>query len=158
MKKILSIFVLAINLFIPKSERVIYHDIQLSFKDSVEIKLIVNNEYFVYSKGSRRYNEILYEFDKLVEGSHQMPAFSVSIDELTRKEMEMGVWLEFVFDGVGYNSEMPFETLLVQTKRDYYGFNIIRKYNDKYDGRCFYVSLNDKNMDSLYVYLINYSK
>ena len=84
------------------------------------------------------------------KNSHQMPAFGVSLDDLTRQEMQTGVWLEFTFDKTCYNSDMPFDSLLINIQNDFTGFNIIRKYQNKYDGRCFYINLIDKNMTNLY--------
>ena len=46
---------------------------------------------------------------------------------------------------------MPFEKLLVQVGKEYYGFNLIRYTSERgYDGRCFYLDLVGKNMNDLY--------
>ena len=44
---------------------------------------------------------------------------------------------------------MDFEGLLIKVEKDWHGFNLIRKNNGKYDGRCFYLSL-ENSMDELY--------
>jgi len=155
MRKLLMVLALILSFLAPKAERFEYEDIQLSFKDSFQIEVILNGESEFYNKGEEKYNLILFEFEKMLQGSYQMPALGVSIDELTKEEKKSGVWLEFKFKGVNYNGDLPFEALLVQVKEDYYGFNVIRKYEGKYDGRCFYINLNDTNMNSLYMYLVN---
>ena len=39
--------------------------------------------------------------------------------------------------------------VFIQVVGEYSGFNIIRKYDNKYDGRCFYVDLLDTNLSNL---------
>ena len=78
-----------------------------------------------------------------------MPAFGVSIDELTREDMKNGLWIELCFDGVQSFEAMDFEGLLIKVEKDFHGFNLIRRNNGKYDGRCFYLSLQN-SMDKLY--------
>ena len=102
-------------------------------------------------------------FDVLVEGwqdlldnSHEMPAFGVSLNRHTTEEMKKGLWIEFVFEKQIFYNEMPFEKLLVKVEKLWQGFNIIR-YNASsgYDGRCYYVDLVGKNMSVFYDILIN---
>ena len=155
MRKIFLIISFCVSLFFPKVERSFYNEIELSFVDSIQIELIRDGDSEIYKKGTMKYGVILHEFMSMLKGSYQMPALGVSIDDLTRKEKNNGIWLEFKFNGVNYNSDLPFDSLLVKIERDNYGFNIIRKYENKYDGRCFYISLNGNNMDNLYKYLIN---
>lgn len=102
-------------------------------------------------------------FDVLVEGwqdlldnSHEMPAFGVSLNRHTTEEMKKGLWVEFVFEKQIFYNEMPFEKLLVKVEKLWQGFNIIR-YNASggYDGRCYYVDLVGKNMSVFYDILIN---
>lgn len=102
-------------------------------------------------------------FDVLVEGwqdlldnSHEMPAFGVSLNRRTTEEMKKGLWIEFVFEKQIFYNEMPFEKLLVKVEKLWQGFNIIR-YNASggYDGRCYYVDLVGKNMSVFYDILIN---
>ena len=145
------------SLFVSKSDYKEYENIMSSFSESVKIEVIVDNYSSIYNKGTLEYNSILNEFKKVIYKSHQMPALGVSIDNLTREEKKKGVWLEFYFEETGYNSEMPFESLLVQVSLDNSGFNVIRGYDGKYEGRCYYINLVN-NMNSLYFYLIsNYS-
>lgn len=154
-KKILILILYGVMLIMPIQDTRVYQDIQTSFSDSCQIKLMRNNTRYIFDKDTPMYNSILFEFENMLIGANQMPALGVSIDELTREKMEIGIWLEFEFDSISYNSEMPFESLLVEINKDYYGFNVIRKYNNKYDGRCYYINLNDRSMNHLYEYLIN---
>ena len=51
---------------------------------------------------------------------------------------------------------MPFEKLLVEVGKEFYGFNIIRYTSERgYDGRCFYIDLVNKNMSDFYNILMD---
>ena len=154
MKKILFVLLFGVSLIMPKSDYKEYENIQTSFDDSVEIDVIVNDSEKSFSKESSEYYSILFEFKQLIYGSYEMPALGVSVDEWTREEMKSGVWLEFEFASVAYNNELPFDALLIKVEEESGGFNVIRRYEGKYEGRCFYISLVDTTTRNLYYYLI----
>lgn len=106
-----------------------------------------NVEYF---KNVDNYGKIYTAWKMMVEDSHQMPAFGVSIDADTKKAMNEGVWVEFVFDEVKSCCEMPFSKILVNVCADFGGFNLIRYDRGGYNGRCFYLNLAEKNMSEFY--------
>ena len=95
------------------------------------------------------YNKITESIITMCNDAREMPAFGVALDEETRVAMETGLWVELVYNNTQEYNEMPFDTLLIQVEKAYSGFNIIRKYKGKYDGRCFYLSL-DGDMSALY--------
>ena len=109
-----------------------------------------------YSAGEGKYNEILASWNKMIDGAHDMPAYGVSLDNLTRNELKSGLWVEFEFGRVLECNGMPFEKLLIQVDKEFQGFNLIR-YNTGYgyDGRCFYFDLNGKNMGNFHDLLLN---
>lgn len=108
-----------------------------------------------YGAGDGEYKNILKCWNELIEGAHDMPAFGVSIDRYTVEEMKKGLWVEFDFGKELEHNGMPFEKLLIEVKKDNYGFNLIR-YNAKsgYEGRCFYFDLVGKNMSNFYDMLL----
>ena len=69
-----------------------------------------------------------------------MPAFGVSIHEDTLNAMQDGDWLK-----LNYNAEMDKEGLLFTSLlfrlEECQGFNLIRLYGERYDGRCIYLDL-----------------
>ncbi len=87
-------------------------------------------------------NLVFPELEKLTDKSYFSPAFGVSIHEHTLEAMKKGIWIEFKYNQENTYAEMPFEKLLIELKPDYYGFNLIRFNNGKYDGRCYYLNLN----------------
>lgn len=99
--------------------------------------------------GSSAYGAFFACLDEMLADARQMPAFGVSIDSFTRKEREEGFWVEFSFLGEEECEGMPFEGLLFSVKKENCGFNVIRLYHGKYEGRCFYVDLNGGNMAAL---------
>mgnify|MGYP001625970901 CR=1 FL=1 len=90
----------------------------------------------------------------LLDGSVTMPAFGVSINEFTVNAMKSGIWVEFAYSSQQKSEGMEFEKLLVEVKPDYMGFNVNR-YNSGYGyaGRCYYIDLRGKSMQSFYNFL-----
>ena len=85
-----------------------------------------------------------------------MPAYGVSLDKKTVKAMKNGLWVEFDFGKLTEYNGMPFEKLLVEVGKEFYGFNIIRYTSERgYDGRCFYIDLVNKNMSDFYNILMD---
>lgn len=117
----------------------------------VSNKVIVSKEGsdYVFEKGNDKYEYIIKSLQKLTENSHEMPAYGVSLDEETRKERQNGLWIELVFDSPCKHEGMDFDSLLIEVKPEYHGFNLIRKVNGKYEGRCFFISL-DKSTNQFY--------
>ena len=158
MKKVLFLLFMGVTFLMPSSDYKKFDSVQSSFASSEQIEIINEGRSVIFDKGTDEYYSILFEFEKMIYGSHQMPAFGVSLDSLTREEMKKGLWVRFIFDGVNYNGDLPFESLLIQVVDDYSGFNVIREYEGKFDGRCFYIDLVNNTMDEFYLYLVNGKK
>ena len=112
----------------------------------------------VYAEGEARaylaqdaaFAALMQAWEETVSAAVRMPAFGVSIDALTRKGRESGLWMEFCFGAELLCGAMPFESLLLEVKRDWHGFNIVRGQGGRYEGRCFYVDLRQTTMQPLY--------
>lgn len=112
----------------------------------------------VYAEGEARaylaqdaaFAALMKAWKETVSAAVRMPAFGVSIDALTRKGRESGLWMEFCFGEEHLCGAMPFESLLLEVKRDWHGFNIVRGQGGRYEGRCFYVDLCQATMQPLY--------
>ena len=126
------------------------------FDSAKQINLYNEGKKTSYSSVDGNYEVILECWNNTINGALEMPAYGVSLNNLTVQEMQKNLWLEFDFGKRLEHNEMPFEKLLVHVDKGYYGFNLIR-YNSAvgYDGRCFYLDLNGKNMDNLYELLID---
>ena len=107
-----------------------------------------DSKYTEYLNTDDNYQIVLDALENLCENSHEMPAFGVSLHNETIIAKNSGLWIELIFNRTIVHNDMPFTKLLIEVNSDYSGFNIIRFYDDKYEGRCFYLDL-DKNMSEL---------
>ena len=123
------------------------------FYDAGSITICHNDKKCLFFKGDDKFELVLDKLKTTTESAHDMPAFGVSIHKDTISAKEDGTWLELNFDSPQEFNEMPFESLLFEIKPDDQGFNLIRKFNGKYDGRCFYLNLNT-SMKKLYDLII----
>lgn len=114
-----------------------------SFGLSKRMIVSFDGEDFVFEKGNDKFEKILSSLLKVLVDSHEMPAYCVSLDEETRKEKKNGVWIEFVFDENCKHEGMDFESLLLKVEKDNFAMNLIRKFDGKFEGRCFHLSLSD---------------
>lgn len=102
-----------------------------------------------FMAGSPEFSEILEAWQKMTEGAHQMPAFGVSIDKLTREEMKSGNWVEFCFSPAQHSNGLPFDALLMVVRPEYRGVNLVRNWEGAYQGRCIYIDLDGGDMSAL---------
>lgn len=98
-------------------------------------------------------NELNIVLNEMLQDSHEMPAFGVSIHTETLKAINDGIWLRLQYNGTQVVDEMNFDELLIQVEPNYTGFNIIRGNRGIYEGRCYYIDLMQKDMNTLYNYL-----
>lgn len=90
----------------------------------------------------------------MLANSLVMPAFGVSLNDITVQAMQRGVWVEFRFSEELTINELPFSRLLVEVKPDFSGFNVVRYTADRgYAGRCFYLDLRGSDMRDVYNYI-----
>jgi hypothetical protein len=118
------------------------------FHEVVSITITKNGEKFSFLKGDDKFETIISALESTTTSSHEMPAYGVSLDGETKSRMQSGTWLELEFKIPKTHNDLPFEALLIEINEDYQGFNLIRKNNNKYDGRCFYLNL-ENNMKTL---------
>lgn len=145
----LIIFLLTFS-FMQNSNFINHENVIDCFSNVTSINIYIDNEKSSFSKDDDEFSSILSALNSLTNESHEMPAFSVSLDYETKKAIKSGAWLELNFNCNHAVNDMPFSSLLIEVDESFYGFNLIRKYSGKYEGRCFYLNLNDKNMSSLY--------
>ena len=93
-------------------------------------------------------------FCQALEGSRQMPAYGVSLHDLTIKSMQSGLWVKFIYNKTMIKSEMPFDSLLINITKDCHGINLIRGNDGIFEGRCYYLDL-ENTMDDVYDFLID---
>ncbi len=90
----------------------------------------------------------------MLQGSYTAPAFGVCMDDQVKEERQQGVWLEFDVAGEHEHNDLPYTRLLINIQPDFYGYNVLRYYDGKYDGRCIYLNLSH-NSTSFYEYIVD---
>ena len=118
------------------------------FNKASNIAVYNDGQKSLYFKGDDKFEVIFQELIISTKQSHDMPAFAVSRHDETIKEKESGLWIELIFEESQAFNEMSFEHLLFKLEENSSGLNLIRKYNGKYEGRCFYLNLNE-NLNKL---------
>lgn len=98
-------------------------------------------------------NRINEELSLMLENSRDMPAFSVSIHIDTIKEIMRGCWLKLQYRETKAVNDMHFDELLIKVEQNVNGFNVIRGNKGIYEGRCYYIDLDNKSMNGLYNYI-----
>ena len=87
---------------------------------------------------------------ELFSNSRLMPAFGVSLHNETITEIKKDIWLKINFNHVLEKNGLPFYSLLFKLE-NVQGLNLIRLYNNKFDGRCLYLDLdNPTDLKSLF--------
>ena len=102
-----------------------------------------------FAAGSEEFALLLGAWSEMTAGAHQMPAFGVSIDKLTREEMKKGDWVEFYFAEEKQGNGLPFDSLLMAVRAEYRGVNLVRNSGGAYQGRCIYVDFGGGDMSAL---------
>ena len=151
MKNIIASILMGIALLIPTNfseNKEIYNNIE-------KIEVIIDSEVKVIDKDSKYLKDLVNICGDMLQNAHEMPAFSVSLDNETRVKKNNGTWVEIYFIKTLSHNELPFDRLLIEIEPEWTGFNIIRYYENKYEGRCFYIDLVDKDMSKLYKMLNN---
>lgn len=110
------------------------------------IIVIADGREHCFEKDDVAFQAIIKAWDEMTATAIRMPAFGVSIDELTRREMKQGLWTEFRYEKETSCAGMAFDRLLVCVKEEFRGFNVVRHVQGKYQGRCFYVDLSGGDM------------
>jgi len=113
-----------------------------SYKINIYKEGVVNEIY----KNDPLFNILNYEFCNMLIDSREMPALGIALNDEIVNELNMGLWIEFVFHDVHVHEGLEFSSLLIKVEPDSFGFNIFRKVNGEYMGRCFYIQLNEKSM------------
>ena len=131
----------------PMTEQNIYLINYFSYADSIII--YKNGEAEEFNNQTEEFNLLLDSFLNICKDHHEMPALGVSLHNETIEALNNGIWIEFRFNKIYTHNDMPFSRLLIEVNNEFSGFNIIRYHNNEYNGRCFYLNLNN-NMSDLY--------
>lgn len=123
-----------------------YSDNENTLLDCVEkiesFQFISNGVIKEIKNKSDEFFRILTKIETIFSNSCLMPAFGVSLHGETLNELKSGSWLQINFSHKITKNGLPFNSLLFQLE-EVSGFNLIRLYNNRYDGRCLYLNLDE---------------
>ena len=122
------------------------------FEKEKSITIFKNGKSRIFKENEKEFKNIIQQFTEQTQNSVEMPAYAVSLHNETIKAINDGLWIQFNFEQEKTHREMPFDALLININKDYCGVNVIRHYNSKYEGRCFYLNL-DNNLNDFYDFL-----
>ena len=109
--------------------------------DCDRMEVIIDGRVCSLVRGEEQFNAVCQSFYEMNKGGYEMPGYGVSLDKAVREQLKEGLWLRLVYDERQVRNEMPFDSLLVHIKDDHCGYELIREYDGKYQGRVFYYSL-----------------
>ena len=95
------------------------------------------------NKNDIEYSKILTRLEQLFNNSMVLPAFGVSLHNETLNEIKKDCWLQINFNKELIKNGLNFNSLLFKLEETS-GINLIRLYNNKYDGRCIYLNLEEE--------------
>jgi len=113
----------------------------IDFIESFEVH--VNGEKKLILQSDCDFNKIKSNLEGLFVQSRLMPAFGVSSHIETLNEIKQDSWIKINFNKEIIKSGLPCEALLFKLE-EVQGFNLIRSYRERYDGRCLYLDLDAK--------------
>jgi len=105
------------------------------------IKIYTNGDVKTISKDEKIFLEINNKLKDLFSNSRIMPAFGVSLDENVKQEIQTDNWIELEYSQTQTLNGLSFDKLLFRLE-ECYGFNLIRNFNNSYNGRCIFIDLD----------------
>lgn len=114
------------------------------------VNIYSNGEMIYFDANSEIAKEIFEVYADMLDGYHETPSLGVALNDEVKEETKSGLWVEFEYDNYYDHNGMAYTKLLMRLEPDCSGYNLIRYDNGKYEGRCFYISLMNKNTTLLY--------
>ena len=119
------------------------NNIYQCLQDVESFNLFIDSKKESISKSNKTFELIFNNIKTIFYQARLMPAFGVSLHNQTLNDLQTETWLEIVFSKEQIVNDLPFNSLLFKLD-EAYGINLIRKYNNKYEGRCLYLDFMEK--------------
>ncbi len=104
--------------------------------------VFTNGKEEIIAKDDEKFSKIKDKLNYVFFVSRLMPAYCVSLHKETQQALQNEKWLQLNFKEVQWKNELPFSALLFKLE-EVSGFNLIRLHENKYEGRCLYLSLDE---------------
>ena len=119
-----------------------YSDTMVDCFDFVEkIEILNDGKVRVFKNDSKYFAKTVENLKNTFEQARLMPAFGVSIHDDTIEAIAHGEWIKVYFTRELEKNGLPFNSIVFKLDT-VTGMNIIREYNNRYDGRCLYVDFD----------------
>ena len=113
--------------------------------------IYINGEKMVVGLVDEKFKHLYSSCCDLFLFSRIMPAFGVSLNSETQDVIKNDDWLEINFNETIIVNDLPFSGLLFKLEKTA-GVNLIRKNNDRYEGRCIYLDFDEElNLRELFI-------
>ena len=113
---------------------------KLKYVDSFD--LFKDGEIIKIKKGDHEFERYFKCVKFLFENARVMPAFGVSLHGETLNALKKGEWFQINFEKELDENGMLFDALLFKLEKTG-GINLIRKNNNKYEGRCVFLDFDN---------------
>ena len=120
-----------------------YNNVQDAIMNADMVNICYSNKEYNIVKDSFQYDLCMNFIENILDCSHQLPALGVAIDKEVIEEKKNKDWVEFSFNKICDIDGMFFDALLIFLEKDMGGVNVFRKVDGKYDGRCYYINLQN---------------
>ncbi len=115
-----------------------------------DFEMIENGKIKKIAHNDEQFKVLVDNLKTLFQSAQLMPAYCVSLHNETTLAMQTEKWLKINFTEEIVKNELPFSSLVFKLEK-VIGFNLIRLFNNKYDGRCLYLNLNEEtNLEDLF--------
>ncbi len=94
-----------------------------------------------YGKGDAEFDRLFSSIHSIFSTGRLAPAFCVSLHDDTVEQLNSGNWIKLNFSNIQTKNDLPFNCLLFRADKTY-GLNLIRGYNNRFDGRCLYMDFS----------------
>ena len=120
------------------------YDNSISIEQAMEylsqIEIIKNGDVTQIDCNTEQFNTLKESLMKIFSNGTLMPAFAVSLHEDVVQAMKSDTWIKLNFNKELNTSTLPYTSLLIKAEKTY-AINLIRQYDEKYEGRCIHIAL-----------------
>ena len=112
-------------------------------KDIKNIEIYKQGQKTILNKDSKEFDKAIKKILKIALRGRIMPALGVSLHDDTVNALKTDSFLKINFNKEFTINDLPFTALLFRLEDNCYGINLIREYNNRYDGRCIYLAFDE---------------
>lgn len=112
----------------------------MEYIESIEI--LNDGKVSVFKSDNKYYAKIKNNLKALFRSARIMPAFGVSLHDDTVEAIKVGKWIKINYSKELEVNDLPFTSLIFELNTTQ-GVNLIREYNNRYDGRCIYLDFDE---------------